>query len=452
MNAPAIEVVHLGKRYQLGEREQYLALRDLLADAPSRLLGRIKHSDDESSRARAHTWALRGVDFTVAPGEVLGIIGNNGAGKSTLLKILSRITHPTEGRAVMRGRMGSLLEVGSGFHPELTGAENIRLNGAILGMSRSEVQARFDEIVAFSGLERFLDTPVKRYSTGMYMRLAFAVAAHLEPEILVVDEVLAVGDAEFQEKCIGRMSELSTGHGRTVLFVSHNLDAVKQLCPRSIWLENGQVRADGPTSEIVHRYLQQNVALTSAGSWTDLTAAHRFGTGEVRFDGVCFGAPDDPEGAPRSGGRLTVDVCLTARRHVKVSSLAVKLSIPHGPVLISADPVMDGDVPLEFAPGEHRVRVEIESVDLNAGSYTIGVSMARGGSGRAWSVFDAVDDAVQLDLGSPLGSRLVRGQAVVPCRSSLTSFTEPSPPIRRTDAPRRARAAAGRRPSPRTTR
>src|SRR4029078_12879991 len=185
---------------------------------------------------------------------------------------------------------------------------------------------------------------------------------------------------------------------------------------------------------------------------TDLSTAHRFGTGEVRFDGVCFGAPDDPEGAPRSGGRLTVDVALTARRHVKVSSLAVKLSIPHGPVLISADPVMDGDVPLEFAPGEHAGRVEIESVDLNPGNYTIGVSMARGGSGRAWSVFDAVDDAVQLDLGSALGRPSVRGQPIVPCGSSLAPLTEPSPPTRRTHAPRRARAPAGRTPSPRTTR
>ncbi|HEY0520654.1 MAG TPA: ATP-binding cassette domain-containing protein, partial [Ilumatobacteraceae bacterium] len=210
MSADAIEVIGLGKRYLLGEREQYQALRDVLSSAPRRLAARVKNGN-EPTNARPSTWALRDIDFSVQPGEVLGIIGHNGAGKSTLLKVLSRITRPTEGRAVMRGRVGSLLEVGSGFHPELTGAENIQLNGAILGMSRSEIRDRFDEIVAFSGVEQFLETPVKRYSTGMYMRLAFAVAAHLEPDILVIDEVLAVGDTEFQRKCIGRMNELSRG-------------------------------------------------------------------------------------------------------------------------------------------------------------------------------------------------------------------------------------------------
>jgi len=352
----------------------------------------------------------------------------------------------------MRGRIGSLLEVGSGFHPELTGAENIRLNGAILGMTRAEVQARYDEIVAFSGLERFLDTPVKRYSTGMYMRLAFAVAAHLEPEILVIDEVLAVGDNEFQEKCIGRMSELSEGHGRTVLFVSHNLDAVKRLCPRSIWLEDGHVREDGPTSEIVHKYLQQNVAMTGAGGWTDLSDARRMGTGEVRFEGICFFGPDDEEGAPRSGARLTVGLTVVADRPVRVSSLAVKGSIPHGPLLIGADPVIDADLPLEFEPGRHRVRIDIESVDLSPGSYTIGVSMARGGSGRAWSVFDSVDDAVQLDLEPAIGEPTRRGQAIVPSRSSLTHLSGATRPARRNGEQRHSASVVGQSPLPGTTR
>ncbi|HEY7625932.1 MAG TPA: ABC transporter ATP-binding protein, partial [Ilumatobacteraceae bacterium] len=350
---------------------------------------------------------------------VIGVIGRNGAGKSTLLKILARITRPTEGRAVLRGRVGSLLEVGSGFHPELTGSENIYLNGAILGMRRSEIDQRFDDIVAFSGIERFLQTPVKRYSTGMYMRLAFAVAAHLEPEILVIDEVLAVGDAEFQQKCLGRMSELSGGHGRTVLFVSHNLDAIRQLCARTIWLDGGRVRADGPTTDVVAAYLEQHVATTRAGAWVDLGEARRTGTGEVRFHRVSFGSPEDPEGIPRSGRRLAVEFVVEARRLVKLGSLAVKISLPGGPVLINADPVIDADLTLPLDAGEHRLRVDIESLALGPGSYTIGMRLARGGSGRAWSVFDSIEDFVQLDVEADPGASTARGHAVVPCRAEL---------------------------------
>src|SRR5262249_22137041 len=197
-------------------------------------------------------WALRGVSFSVADGEVVGVVGRNGAGKSTLLKLLSRITAPTEGRIRLRGRVASLLEVGTGFHPELTGRENVFLNGAILGMTRAEITRKFDEIVAFAEVERFLDTPVKRYSSGMYVRLAFAVAAHLDPEILLVDEVLAVGDAAFQRKCLGRMSDVARG-GRTVLFVSHNLGAVRSLCSRSLYLRSGSLAMDGPTNATLDR-------------------------------------------------------------------------------------------------------------------------------------------------------------------------------------------------------
>jgi lipopolysaccharide transport system ATP-binding protein len=239
----------IGKRYRLGEHTSFGSLRESLM---TRLRSFGRHRGDDHA---ASIWALRDISFEVAQGEAIGIIGRNGAGKSTLLKVLSRITEPTTGRAEIRGRVGSLLEVGTGFHPELTGRENIYLNGAILGMTRNEIRKRFDEIVAFSGVERFLDTPVKRYSSGMQIRLAFSVAAHLEPDILLVDEVLAVGDLEFQRKCLGRMSEVATS-GRTVLFVSHNLAAVKRLCGRAILLRNGSVAQEGLVDRVVAAYAE----------------------------------------------------------------------------------------------------------------------------------------------------------------------------------------------------
>jgi lipopolysaccharide transport system ATP-binding protein len=248
----AVRAEGLGKRYRIGERERYRSLRDTLADlatSPIRRMRAMRQPGGDNT-----IWALRDVSLEVAPGEVFGVIGHNGAGKSTLLKILSRITEPTEGRAVLHGRVGSLLEVGTGFHPELTGRENIYLNGAILGMQRSEIARRFDEMVAFAEVERFIDTPVKRYSSGMYLRLAFAVAAHLEPEILLVDEVLAVGDAAFQKKCLGRMSDVAR-EGRTVLFVSHNLPSVEKLCQRVVVIDGGRVVMQGDPVTCIAAYL-----------------------------------------------------------------------------------------------------------------------------------------------------------------------------------------------------
>ncbi|MDR7419643.1 MAG: ABC transporter ATP-binding protein, partial [Armatimonadota bacterium] len=254
MSGVAIRAEGLGKRYRLGRLQHYKTVRDTLSDvarAPVRWLSR---------RGRAHAggdaiiWALRDVSFEIAAGAVVGVIGRNGAGKSTLLKILSRITEPTTGYAEIHGRVGSLLEVGTGFHPELTGRENVYLNGAILGMRRREIEARFDAIVAFAEVEPFIDTPVKYYSSGMYLRLAFAVAAHLEPEILLVDEVLAVGDAAFQRKCLAKMGTVAQ-EGRTVLFVTHNLGAVGQLCPATLWIDQGRVARFGPTGDVVQAYL-----------------------------------------------------------------------------------------------------------------------------------------------------------------------------------------------------
>lgn len=251
MIKPIIEVQNISKIYLIGSRQPYYSLRDTIANTARKPLHFFKKAPIES---QINFWALKNVSFTVKPGEVLGIIGRNGSGKSTLLKILSQITPPTKGKVILRGRASSLLEVGTGFHPELTGRENIYLNGAILGMKRIEIKNKFDEIVNFAEIEEFLDTPVKHYSSGMYTRLAFAVAAHLEPEILIVDEVLAVGDAAFQKKCLGKMNRVSK-EGKTVIFVSHNMEAIRQLCPQTIFLEKGQIAKYGQSSSVTDFYL-----------------------------------------------------------------------------------------------------------------------------------------------------------------------------------------------------
>ena len=254
MHKVAIHSVELGKRYAIGERARYHALRDVLANAmnaPRRLFGWNRRSGDQ--RSPEQLWALRDVSFDIHEGEIVGLIGRNGAGKTTLLKILSRVTRPTAGFAEVQGRMGRLLEAGTGFHPELTGRENVFLSGAILGMGKREIEHKFDEIVAFAEVDKFIDTPLKHFSTGMQMRLAFAVAAQLEPEILLVDEVLAVGDLEFQKKCLGKMSEVSKG-GRTIVFVSHQMSQIRRLCERVIWVDHGVIKQDGPTLDVVSAY------------------------------------------------------------------------------------------------------------------------------------------------------------------------------------------------------
>ncbi|BAY46300.1 putative polysaccharide ABC transporter ATP binding subunit [Scytonema sp. HK-05] len=262
MSDTVIRVENLGKKYIIGhqQQERYTALRDVITNGAKSLLTTLnpltQNSKNQAKNFREEFWALKDVSFEIKQGDRVGIIGRNGAGKSTLLKILSRITEPTTGQIGIKGRVASLLEVGTGFHPELTGRENIYLNGAILGMSKAEIKKKFDEIVDFAEVEKFLDTPVKRYSSGMYVRLAFAVAAHLEPEILIVDEVLAVGDAQFQNKCLGKIEEVGKD-GRTVLFVSHNMATINSLCEKVIWLSNGSVRMEGRTEQITNQYLIQ---------------------------------------------------------------------------------------------------------------------------------------------------------------------------------------------------
>jgi len=282
----AIEAEGLSKRFQLGrvEDHRYRTLRDAIAGWTRRPVKPAR-----AAAGPAEIWALKDVSFEVQEGEAIGIVGRNGAGKSTLLKILSRITEPTEGRALIRGRVASLLEVGTGFHPELTGRENIFLNGAILGMTRAEIVRSFDAIVAFAEIEAFLDTPVKRYSSGMYVRLAFAVAAHLTPEVLMVDEVLAVGDYEFQRRCLGRMNSVARS-GRTVLFVSHNLWAIEELCPRTMLLDHGHVAMLGPTAQVLGQYL--SASATAASSWEFPASFAREGNGRARITKMELRAAD----------------------------------------------------------------------------------------------------------------------------------------------------------------
>jgi homopolymeric O-antigen transport system ATP-binding protein len=296
---PIIQIENLGKRYRIGgKRQPYLSLRDEITRKVRQYSSVLSRNQSQVSSSETDFWALKDVSFSVQPGEAVGIIGRNGAGKSTLLKILSQITPPTKGSITMRGRVASLLEVGTGFHPELTGRENIYLNGAILGMSRREIRRKFDEIVAFSEVEDFIDTPVKRYSSGMYVKLAFAVAAHLEPEILVVDEVLAVGDLAFQEKCLGKMGDISRG-GRTVLFVSHNMASITNLCRKAIWLDDGWLKMSGKVNEVVNSYVGSVRSLPTRllegrtdrignGSVRFVAVEYRNGCGE-RVESVCLG-------------------------------------------------------------------------------------------------------------------------------------------------------------------
>jgi ABC-type polysaccharide/polyol phosphate transport system ATPase subunit len=286
MPGSAIQVHGVSKRYRLGSGP-YLTLRESLAGLVHRT----------GKGARREVWALQDVTMDVDEGEVLGVIGLNGAGKSTLLKILSRITEPTAGVSRTRGRVGALLEVGTGFHPELSGRDNVYLNGAILGMKRREIRRRFDEIVDFAGVEQFLDTPLKRYSSGMYLRLAFAVAAHVDPDIVIVDEVLAVGDVQFRERCLGRMSEFGR-EGRTVVFVSHDLGSVNQLCRRAIWLEQGRIREDGPSAQVIDRYIKGAIPRGSLATFPeDPTSAVQLLSAAITApDGTSLDAPrrDEP--------------------------------------------------------------------------------------------------------------------------------------------------------------
>jgi lipopolysaccharide transport system ATP-binding protein len=325
---PIIEVKNIGKRYTIThERGRYVALRDVLTAIARKPLAFLadKAKSAAGLKKKEEFWALKDVSFSINKGEVVGIIGRNGAGKSTLLKILSQITPPTEGEITLRGRVGSLLEVGTGFHPELSGRENIFLNGAILGMRRHEMATKFDQIVEFAGIEKFLDTPVKYYSSGMYVRLAFSVAAHMESDILIIDEVLAVGDAEFQKKCLGKMDEISKKEGRTVLFVSHNLAMVQSFCEKAVWLESGKVKQIGDTRSVVDAYTNTRNADIQTGTY-NLTLKTPDEEGTISFKDIQItDTKNSPTIYSHEGIRMTIPYESTFKN--SISAFRVLISV-----------------------------------------------------------------------------------------------------------------------------
>ena len=431
----AIRVNNLGKRYRVSTghaRYTYRTLRESLIDLVRAPLRRWR----STSSGAEDFWALRDLDFEVRQGEVLGIIGRNGAGKSTLLKILSRITKPTTGRVELSGRVGSLLEVGTGFHPELTGRENIFLNGAILGMSRREIARKFDEIIAFAEIDRFLDTPVKRYSSGMYVRLAFAVAAHLEPEILVVDEVLAVGDQAFQKKCLGKMSEVSRT-GRTVLFVSHNMAAIVNLCRRVLLIEKGRLAADGEPHAIAARYLTSAAGACRAEYDLSACPGRRKNALPLMRAVRLRNSRQQLSAAFFSGDPLCVEFDLEFPRPLHAPQIGIGFDNCWGQRVCSVATYLSrSDLPA--LDGRCRVRCHVPELPLLPGTYTLSLSVGH----LQESLLDQVEHVVALEVlpadffgngrleSAQLGGTLVR---------SLWSVVEPPHPEEEED-----RHAAGR--------
>ncbi len=403
-----IRAENLSKLYRIGaSRARYKTVRESLAEAVAAPFRRLRdgkrrvgdeRSGPPSSVSGPHNtiWALKDVSFEVKQGEVVGIIGRNGAGKSTLLKILSRITKPTQGRAEIHGRVGSLLEVGTGFHPELTGRENIYLNGAILGMKKTQIDRKFDEIVAFAEVERFFDTPVKHYSSGMYLRLAFAVAAHLEPEILLVDEVLAVGDAAFQKRCLGKMGDVAK-EGRTVLLVSHNMGAITRLCRRSLWLGQGRIVMDGPSAEAVNSYQAQY--LSARPEWT--RPGLKSPNGDFALLKVAVKNTEDRStSAFRGDEPIVVEIRYVVGRALAGCQIGARLYNAQGlVVLTSADADVSGVSAQPKAPGRYRSQFAIPATLLAPGTYSLLVAAHLPDR----NLYDVVEEAVVFEV-IPSGS------------------------------------------------
>jgi len=394
----AIQLENVGKRYRLGEGAgEERSFREMLCDVAGGVSRRLRPAAASKPQADRTMWALRDVNLDIAPGEAIGIIGHNGAGKSTLLKVLSQITDPTEGEVRLWGRVASLLEVGTGFHPELTGRENIYLNGAVLGMTRREIREKFDEIVEFSGVEKFLATPVKRYSTGMSVRLAFAVATHLQPEILVIDEVLAVGDAAFQNKCLGKMQDVASGEGRTVLFVSHNMAAVQQLCNRAVLLDHGTIVAEGEPADVVNQYLDTQLDTQSQTGCFDVNDAPRkkdhFGERLRITDWQLRDIDGRPAPALRFGEPITMTVRLRATERVRDGVFGMTL-FTNEQQKLSFFSTEQSDIRVDLDPGEEaQITLRFDSPQLMPGRYTMGMSVR-----NALAVLDHVSNAGVLEV------------------------------------------------------
>lgn len=406
---PAILAAGVSKHYRLGQSRGDTMLREALV----RLLKKPFHRREQAGET---IWALNDLSFSVQAGEVVGIIGRNGAGKSTLLKVLSRITYPTSGTVDVQGRIASLLEVGTGFHEELTGRENVYLNGSIMGLKKREIEARIDAIVAFAGVEAFLDTPIKRYSSGMRMRLGFAVAAHLEPDVLLVDEVLAVGDIQFQKKCLDTMRDLRTG-GRTVLLVSHNMAAVENLCQRTIWIDSGRVRMDGPTGQVVRAYMS-TFAAAGHGAADLESIESRTGHGEARFTHLEF---LDPQGVPthyvRSGDHLVVRVHFRVHTVIHDLWVGIEVNTDSGIRLTATNNWATGFHVPSVSPGESYMDLEIDCLTLMPGRYYLSLWL-----GKFHHLHDGLQNCVTMDVepsdyyGTGRGVDSAFGLVFLPCR------------------------------------
>jgi lipopolysaccharide transport system ATP-binding protein len=405
----SIRVENLSKQYRLGKASKETMLRERVVDF-------IRNPFARDAEAGESLWALKNVSFSIKEGEVVGIVGRNGAGKSTLLKVLSKITHPTSGKVRVAGRVASLLEVGTGFHEELTGRENIYLNGSILGMRRREVDAKLDAIVSFAGVERFVDTPIKRYSSGMRLRLGFAVAAHLDPDVLIIDEVLAVGDAGFQKKCLRVMEDLRTG-GRTVLFVSHNMAAVENLCSRGIWIDAGQVRRDGPTHEIIEAYMDTFAAADQASSDFSKIEGRR-GDGHARYTGLEFLSSDgQPQPVTRSGESVTFRFHYHADRSIPYPSFGIRLYSEMGTLVTDTSTWHHGiDIPL-LRDGVGFLDLTIDLLNLMPGRYVCSLWLTSADG----VIHDVLEHCVRLEVEH---ANIYQSGKLVDARHGLVFFPQ----------------------------